>query len=105
MTALACIVDGVNYSTFTDNTIFGDSSSSCHIKNTLEGMFDAQDWRDTASTEQQRDRPRFGGEDLHWRTSKTCARKDRSQAVNVSGRRLMFGDSFDGGSRQVGRQE
>ena len=48
--------------------------------------------------------PDLGGEDLRWRTSKTCARKDRSQAVNASSRRLVFGDSFDGGSRQIGRQ-
>jgi len=25
----------------------------------------------------------LGGEDLRWWTSKTCARKDRSQAINV----------------------
>ena len=49
----------------------------------------------------------LGGEDPLWRTSKTCARKDRSQAINVctGSRRLVFGDSFDSGSRQVGRQE
>ena len=47
----------------------------------------------------------WGGEGLRWRASKTCTRKDRSQAVNISGRRLMFGDSFGGGSRQVGRQK
>ena len=66
---------------------------------------DAQDLKGTVSTERRRDRLRYGGEDLRWRTSKTCARKDRSQAVNISGRRLMFEDSFDDGSRQVGRQE
>ena len=45
---------------------------------------DTWDWRGAASAERRRDRPSFWGEDLLWRTSKTCVRKDRSQAVNVS---------------------
>ena len=39
------------------------------------------------------------------RTSKICDRKDRSQAINILADVLIFGDSFDRGSRQVGRQE
>ena len=39
-TALACVIDGVSYQSFTEDTMFGDSGSSCHIRNTMEGMFD-----------------------------------------------------------------
>ena len=30
---LACVVDGVRYPSFTEATMFGDSGSSCHIRN------------------------------------------------------------------------
>ena len=39
---MACVVDGVSYPPFTEDTIFGDSGSSCHIRNTMEGMFDIE---------------------------------------------------------------
>ena len=42
MTALVCVVVGVNYPSFMNNAMFGDSGSSCHIRNTLEGMFDTK---------------------------------------------------------------
>ena len=40
---LACVVDGISYPSLTDDTMFGDSGSSCHIRNTTEGMFDVED--------------------------------------------------------------
>ena len=40
---LACVVDGMTYPSFTDDTMFGDSGSSCHIRNSAEGMFDVED--------------------------------------------------------------
>ena len=30
---LACLVDGISYPSFTEDTMFGDSDSSCHISN------------------------------------------------------------------------
>ena len=39
-TALACVIDDVSYPSFTEDTMFGDSGSSCHIRNyTMECMF------------------------------------------------------------------
>ena len=40
--ALACVIDGVTHPSFTSSTMFGDSGSSCHIRNTMEGMFDVE---------------------------------------------------------------
>ena len=39
---LACVVDGVSYPSFMEATMFGDSGSSYHIRNTTEGMFDIE---------------------------------------------------------------
>ena len=39
---LACVVDGESYPSFTEATMFGDSGSSCNIRNTTEGMFDIE---------------------------------------------------------------
>ena len=41
-TALACVIDGVSYQSFTEDTMFGDSGSSCPIRNTMEDMFDIE---------------------------------------------------------------
>ena len=32
----------LSYPSFTEDTMFSDSDSSCHIRNTLEGMFDIE---------------------------------------------------------------
>ena len=40
--ALACVIDGVTHPSFTSSTMFGDSRSSCHIRNTMEGVFDVE---------------------------------------------------------------
>ena len=39
---LASVIDGVNHPSFTRNIMFGDSGSSCHIRNTMEDMFDIE---------------------------------------------------------------
>ena len=36
------VVDGASYPSFTEDTVFGDSGSSCHIRNTMEVMFDIE---------------------------------------------------------------
>ena len=36
------MIDGVTHPSFTSSTMFGDSGSSCHIRNTMEGMFDVE---------------------------------------------------------------
>jgi len=35
-----CFINGVRYESFTKNTWIGDTGASCHLTNSLEGMFD-----------------------------------------------------------------
>ena len=41
-TSMACVIDGVIYPSFTEDTMFGDSGCSCRIRNTMEDMFDTE---------------------------------------------------------------
>ena len=38
--ALACVIDGNHHLSFTQNSIFKESGSSCHIRNKINGMFE-----------------------------------------------------------------
>ena len=40
--ALMCTIDGTKYPSFTNNTMFGDSGTSYHIRNSDEGMYDVE---------------------------------------------------------------
>ena len=41
-TAIICTIDGAKYPSFTDDTMFGNSSASCHIRNSDKGTYEIE---------------------------------------------------------------
>ena len=42
----SCVIDGVQYASFTNKTWIGDSGASCHLDNDDSGMYDVEDIND-----------------------------------------------------------